>query len=232
MEQLRIAIHDPSISRIIIEGHHKSGRTTTISEALSQIDPDLILSVGCENIGILKSMVGFSSVATYSSKGSFRVVVVDDAEALLENRGTSRQLLEFMASLSRTKSIKVIVVILPIRKHKRASLVHKKLISPEFSDHIVIIDSFEGGEGDVHDVIDKVITCGKTSAEDIHFLVAMRTEAYEVLERRIREKKKAKSQALIDLMEMELSLARDSFDDTSSNMMATLRILAMIRYLS
>lgn len=254
MEAIRDALLDASTSRVIVEGPHKSGRTQTVMQAVSACQGlpldalgDWVISVGCENIGILKSLIGFSSVATYSRPGSFRIVIIDDADELLDNRGTCRQVLAFLASLQSSgprRTLKAVLVMLP--DHRRHQTTYRRLRSSECCDVIVnqvANNTFpEAHLRTVNQVVeDAVLRKHGLSGEDISYLVGMRCDSYDILNDRIAKARSSKqkpdtsadaalSSTILDAMCLDKAAAL-GFDDASSVMSSTIKVLAMVNFL-
>lgn len=234
---------DPSVSRVIVEGQSKSGRSTTVMTAITAcVDTpvdDWLIRIGIENISILKNLTGFSSLATYTRPGSFRVVLIDDADELIEGRGTCRQLLSFLTLLKGSTSLKVILIVTP--PSKRQPSTHKKLRSRECCDALVqhvnlniVIPTVIQTPGQV---IAAVLASKKATGPQISYLVGMRLEALQDLQDRISklntkiigDADRAMASSFLDALYIDQRTA--CFDDVTSTISATIKIMASLRYI-
>lgn len=264
---LRDALLDPCVTRILfspcLESMDASAPPlSAVTRAMESIVgsksavTDYIVHVGNDNISLLKTLVGFQSIATFGSiqewAHPFRLVVIDDVRVLLGHRGMSTMLWNFLTALrvtststSTTPRLKVVMCI-----GSCASLpTLKRLKSPAYCDSIVeqtqerpLISTRDRLSAIIHDAV----SSKQLTGNDLEVLTASRADTVELLEMYGNELKsqKSKSQksngsqdaaALLDHARSEVLAAQldnaGTFDDLNMAMASTIRILSTINLL-
>ncbi len=229
-------LQSPDIFKIIFEGLPGTGRSEYVRDAAHAYAPEE-LTTFVDTGTILKNLIGFSSIATYAYGPEFRrVVVIDDAEEWIENRGHQTNLLQFLTSVTIECKLKVILILPPMSRKNiiaRKKILERCHATAKMPKRPVInTDNLTR----VHDVIMASLSHVPVSGANLEFLVAKRSSAYDTLNIMITAKftscyvKNNKKniekywQYLIDAAYIDSSY----FDEVSNNMSATLKVLAML----
>lgn len=235
-QRIANALRTPGVSRIVLEGPAHSGRSTAVDDAIREVvggrcTGDWVIRVGIDNMAVLKSMVGFSSIATYTSTGSYRIVLLDNADDIADSRGGVRVLLPFLVALRNSSTMKAILVFRDLRSAKNAK--RKKLFSADYCDCLVKHTQLPMPTYNPRLVLDRAIDAGRLGPADFSYLVAMRTEACEALQERVAAYSPTGQVDRTDLRHAAHTLdaailegCTDNFDDAANAMSAGIRILS------
>jgi hypothetical protein len=240
------ALRAPGVTRILYEGPERSGRTSAVEAAVRDVigtdayAADWVTRVTPETVACLKTLDAAASIATYTRCGSFRIVIVDDVEIVMENRTRASQLLAFLDRISCVSTpIKAVVVARPGGHLKR-------LRRPGTIDVVVkhtdIVQAQEPAAlQQVREYLDLAEEKEKEEKEltgaQLSHLLTYRWHTLELLAEAVSSRQSRQTQETAERRNAERRYARlvldaqaiegaSDFDETASDIAACIKILA------
>lgn len=239
-EALAAALRDPKVSRVVFEGPGGSGRSEAVRAAVlacigggSAAWGDWVTAVAPDGTAALKSM-STSSISTFTRAGSFRVVLVDDVEQVLENRTRWKNLAAFLEGIRGSGVLKCVCVAQALEAGKRASAARKKLTSPEACDVLIVhgVDRVEHGVRGIAAQAAQILDSPAVlRGADLSYLVGHRCVTADLLAERMSRRSRATRVTRADVAHAEAALTALSidnaagFDELAADMAAGIKIL-------
>jgi hypothetical protein len=245
------------VTRVVIAGPPRTGKSTMMKMSLMhQQESSWAVWVSHENISLLKELQGFAPIGTYlqeaahqsassgdatsDSTSRYRLVILDNVESILSVRGSRQILLDFLDAIKKNRAFCLKAVLIVEATSKRHVLLTPAccdaLVRPESMGQLTVQQQA------IEEILDGALARGgDLTGKELQLLVSLREDALASLQGRLESRSNSTKSceknlgAQLESVSFEMSASMIDrgrlFDDRSSSIAATMRILAHVRLL-